>query len=301
MIFRPLIFTSAIAIASIILPAFADSPAVSGLNGKLGVLGGEVEGDGSVVLIGSITAPLGHSFGFQADGLLGRVGDDDAQGLGAHLFWRDPGVGMVGITASRNWLEDVHADRVGIEGELYLDDLTLSASGGRQSGDVRHENYSALGVSYYLNDDLRLEASAVSVGDDQMFGLGTEWQFRDNASAYLRGTTGDNNHSIAVGVQMTFGGTSGGSLKTRHRFDDPVNPLFNNLVNTLGEFRSATMQCNEEYRSVDCYVVSPSSSDYGLCLAQYSDFEDYRGNPSVNYNFSVSCDEVFGGGVVIFE
>lgn len=63
---------------------------------------------------------------------------------------------------------------------------------------------------------------------------------------------------------MTFGGTSGGSLKTRHRYDDPVNPLFNNLVNSVSELSRAHAQCKTT-RIIDCEAGALALNDSLRC------------------------------------
>jgi hypothetical protein len=78
---------------------------VSGPNGKLSFhglsLGSDlyVDRDGTV-LAGSYTFGLGPQVGLQFDGVLGQLGGDPTAGVGAHLFWRDPDVALLGLTAS---------------------------------------------------------------------------------------------------------------------------------------------------------------------------------------------------------
>ncbi|MEM9358137.1 MAG: hypothetical protein AAGB04_18200, partial [Pseudomonadota bacterium] len=76
-------------------------PAVDGVNSKLSFEHG-IDGDGSLGGTGSITVPLGHAFGVQFDvGMVNREHEilDDATVYrgAAHLFWRDPSKGLLGL------------------------------------------------------------------------------------------------------------------------------------------------------------------------------------------------------------
>ncbi len=99
------IFISAItALAISALPslAYADGPAVSAINGKLSIEGGEINAHPAGIAIGSITAPLGFDFGGQADLGVGTSQGKRIWGVGGQLFARDPGIGLVGALASYN-------------------------------------------------------------------------------------------------------------------------------------------------------------------------------------------------------
>lgn len=77
---------------------------MSTVNGKLSTEGGVVgSGDASSgigVVEGSLTAPLGHALGFQVDGVAGTAFNAFFGGGTAHLFWRDPAIGLFGPIAS---------------------------------------------------------------------------------------------------------------------------------------------------------------------------------------------------------
>ncbi len=97
-----------------VLPTFARMPAVDGLNAKLGGFGGWIDnarnnpfavpgfalqGNRSQALFGglaSVSVPLGERFGLQLDGLATSARGAFAGGGGAHLFTRDPSVGLLG-------------------------------------------------------------------------------------------------------------------------------------------------------------------------------------------------------------
>ena len=81
-------------------PARAEGPAVSALNGKASAEGGVTGTDGYSSGVGtakgSIAAPLGYNFGVQFDALAGTAFNSGFGGGTAHLFWRDPEIGLFG-------------------------------------------------------------------------------------------------------------------------------------------------------------------------------------------------------------
>ena len=64
------------AVSSIALSsaAFADSPAVSAVNGKVSLEGGNFDGKSGQAVQGTIAAPLGNAFGLQFDTAFGNIG-----------------------------------------------------------------------------------------------------------------------------------------------------------------------------------------------------------------------------------
>ena len=74
------------------------APAVSEINGEAGYAGGTMDGSEGNNFNATITLPVSHSLGFQADGLYSRIGAGDFYGGGGHFFWRDPDLGLFGLT-----------------------------------------------------------------------------------------------------------------------------------------------------------------------------------------------------------
>src|SRR5690606_7749007 len=62
-------------------------PAVSAVNAKFDLRGGWWSDVEVLAAVGSVSVPLGHSFGFQADGLIGTIDGTFAAAAGGHLFW----------------------------------------------------------------------------------------------------------------------------------------------------------------------------------------------------------------------
>lgn len=235
--------------------SLAADPAVSGFNAKLSIDGSttrdDIIGDNDTTLLsGSATMPLGERFGFQLDGVLGSTNGDNVQGLGGHLFWRDPSVALVGLTFGIADIDrgaaatDQKLRQIGAEAEFYINDFTIYASAGRQSGDnVLEGTYGALGLGWYATDNLELALDLSTTPDnDSITTVGLEWQpafnAANNISIFADASVGSNDfESYSVGFRMYFGG-SRTTLAGRHRYDDPKDNIARNLVryrpNSLG-------------------------------------------------------------------
>lgn len=210
-----------------------DKPAVAGLNAKVDGLAGVVDSDGLGAASASVAAPLGHRFGVQFDGMLGSRSGDSLKGYGAQVFWRDPDTALLGVTASRNGIESLWANRFGATGEYYTSNLTYTLNGGIQTGDLEHTWTGGGAVRFYANDDFAAEASVSGFSDSRFAGLDLEWRPGwkgvEGMSFVANGSLGNDSYEHAlVGVRFYFG-VEDKSLKRRHREDDPINPLLSNL------------------------------------------------------------------------
>ncbi len=88
----------------------------------------------------------------------GTRDDADIHGFGGHLFWRNPDVALVGVTASYAKTGVIDIQRYGVEGELYLGPITLGANAGWQRGDLRETIFGGVDARWYITDNLVLEA-----------------------------------------------------------------------------------------------------------------------------------------------
>jgi hypothetical protein len=214
--------------------------AVSELNAKAAVEGGvhDDEGydsEGSFFGSGSASIPLGCAFGLQVDGAVGTLGnDDDAAGIGAHLFWRDPTVGLLGLIASythvnrdNSLLEDQTFSLVGGEGELYFEQFTIAAAAGYSFGEnIEDGAYGSIDLRWYLTPDMMFTGGAEASKERGGIGkIGLEFQPGFDAlpglSFFADGAFGEEGLSTAmVGLRYYFGSPK--SLMERHRLDDPT-------------------------------------------------------------------------------
>jgi hypothetical protein len=208
------------------------APAVSGLNGKVSVEGGSI-GTGArqsatAIAQGSITAPLGHSFGLQVDGAASTAFDSFFGSGGAHLFWRDPAIGLIGPMASFGGGAGTQSGLYGGEADLYAGVFTVGLRAGYASSTSA---FGGLNGGFYLGSltlypvpDLALsieggQLAGVAVGQARIE-YQPELRAGRNISFYASGIAGDLGvYRATAGVRFYFG--SDKPLIRRHREDDP--------------------------------------------------------------------------------
>lgn len=230
-----------LALAAMSSATAQDAPAVSKLNGKAAIAGtyGEQnnqDGEYGALFLGSLTAPLSQSFGFQADTVLGTRDGNEIAGIGGHLFWRNPEKGLIGITGSYLNVDsnkarpDLSVTRIGGEGELYAGPVTIALTAGHQNGsNVRDGLYGSATGYWYPGDDLRL---SLGVANDPVLNTsalaGLEYQPRSTLPSgmtfFADATAGEDNYTTAqIGIRFYFGDDK--NLKLRNRADDPISNL----------------------------------------------------------------------------
>tara|TARA_R110002110_G_scaffold157909_1_gene355001 strand:- start:1151 stop:1996 length:846 start_codon:yes stop_codon:yes gene_type:complete len=244
---------AAIAALSVLLTggiAYAgDAPAVSELNGKAAIAGNyhdqkNMAGEEySGLFLGSLTAPLTHDFGFQADTVLGSRDGNSLAGIGGHLFWRDPAKGLVGITGSYlganydNGAPDHNVTRFGGEAELYHGQFTLALTSGYQNGQNVEDGYYGSAIGYwYANDNLRLGIGAAKDPVLDTSGL-ADVEFQPGFASmpgmtfFAKSTFGKDDYvSAQAGIRFYFGKDK--NLKLRNREDDPMANLPGDTVDS---------------------------------------------------------------------
>jgi hypothetical protein len=225
-------------------PAYSE-PAVSGPNGKFSIQGGVVDSDntntdGVGLAAGSYSIPLGHAYGLQVDGAAGVVDNDFVGGVAGHLFWRDPSVGLFGMTAAfvaadgSNGAPNREATRLGGEGEYYLEQFSIEAAAGYQfSKNADDGFYGSIDLAWYATDNLRFSIGGATnpVLDHSVRG-GFEYQPGisgwSGLALFADGTVGDDGFaSVLGGIRFYFGDDK--SLKDRHRKDDPGNAVLDTI------------------------------------------------------------------------
>ena len=259
------IFVSAVAIMAFCNPAgAADVEPVQGLifSGKVtGYLGyaevsdpdDELDDDSYLVYGGSgvLSIPLAEMLSVQAD-ILAEENDVDrdtegaveALGFGAHLSWRDPSIGLLGVFGGLG-TGDHPGDSdqqdvwwLGVEGQYYLDSTTLYGQVGWTDVESSHdalnsESFFARGAArYFFHDNLMLQGELQytegKVHDENLevygWGLKAEYGLESLPIALMaeyRGTHASDESSDAtehagfVGVSIAFGASS---LKEQDRY-----------------------------------------------------------------------------------
>jgi catechol 2,3-dioxygenase-like lactoylglutathione lyase family enzyme len=207
-------------------------PAVSAPNGKFEIYGGFANPGNAAFRAGaSVSLPVGSTFGLQFDGAVQASGAGMQFGGVAHAFTRDPDSYLFGLAGGVVRGPTGTLGVIGVEGELYLDQVSIEAWAG-----VAGINYDVLpdvagifvlaDASYYATDDLRLTAGFSHLLGNNGLHLGAEYQLRDwnlpiSVTADARFT--QNGYSVMAGIKGYFGGDPDKSLKDRHRQDDPPN------------------------------------------------------------------------------
>jgi hypothetical protein len=223
--------------AAPVAPSAAQLPAVSGLNGKLSLRGGLFDtddADGEIYgVTGSVSLPVGHAFGVQADGMLGAVDGELFGGVGGHAFWRDPSRALVGVYGGWSTIDGSGADsyRFGVQSGIYLGRFSIEGMlgwEGMEFDDFDDEDniFGLADIAFYPTDDLRVSAGYRRWDDKDIAALGAEYQLPANwggtsAALFAEGRMGTDDYKAAWGgVRFYFGGEAK-SLIRRHREDDP--------------------------------------------------------------------------------
>ena len=206
-------------------------PAVSGINGKLAGSGGIIDDEARAAVVGTITVPVGHDFGFQLDGNLGTFDDDMTGAVMSHFFMRDPSSHLFGVAAMYQSIGSNDIFRVGPEVEFYLDRFSIEFVAGLEDSDNADDDFFAVAnVAYYLSDNFRISAGySRSIGIDAAQ-VGMEWMpgidFIAPFSIFAHAQFGEDDHdSVWAGIRFYFSGDPGKSLIRRHREDDPQTPF----------------------------------------------------------------------------
>ncbi len=256
-------------------PLFSHSkPAVDGPNGELWLYGGagmanaisttpitglstarEVSRNnfqGISGVMGVITAPIGHDFGFQVDLGTGKFELGVEGSAAGHFFWRNPDMALVGIYGSGQYWSRYGGKtgwNIGSELEKYFDQFTIGGTFGAQGFDFYNVewnptepiynqrtpcNYQPIrffdnvSVKYYPHDDLMLKVGHTYTKGDNAVIAGIEYipeQLRGGVTAtalFVDGAYGWDKSSMIIGGAKIYFGNHDKSLKQRHREDDPT-------------------------------------------------------------------------------
>jgi hypothetical protein len=231
-------------------------PAVDGINAKIDGFGGGGTGtNGFYGTNGSLSVPLAQQWGLQLDG--GVVSDAGISNynLAAHLFWRDPSIGLLGAYVSYSHDNGFNDPILGqmstttaqyaVEGAYYLSRWTLNGLAGVETGTVNTNVplFNSLGVpapsvpnrffdylqaSYYFTDNFELYLGHSYTGGSHFLNLGGEYGIPLGggrmAALFAEGWIGEGGDNGAfVGLRIYFG-QQDKTLIRRHREDDTIKP-----------------------------------------------------------------------------
>jgi hypothetical protein len=211
-------------------------PAVSGINGKIQASAGwqAIDGFSDDFLFrggASLSIPVGDRFGLQADFAAVDGFTDTAVSGTLHAFTRDPNAYLFGAIGGFGTVGSTDVWYVGPEAELYIDNISIEATGGWMNVDVAgvtsDKMFGVADLGLYATDNLRLNLGVSSIADFESGHAGLEWNLADMGapvSFTLDGRIGESNYrAISAGFTFYFGGDSNKSLIRRHREDDPRN------------------------------------------------------------------------------
>ena len=218
-------------------------PAVDGLNWKIAGLGGTMADRAIYVGTGSVSIPLAGQYGLQLDVATGAYDDRYFAAGGAHLFWRDPSRGLVGLYGSATHWDEFGGLRVGQvagEVEFYFGQWTIQGIAGVETGNSKTaivgnftETYNTetrffdkINLAYYINDNWKSFVGHRYLGGKHALALGTEFAFRVNGptmgSLFVEGRIGEDDYNGVWGGLRFYGGQKDKTLIQRHRQDDPI-------------------------------------------------------------------------------
>jgi hypothetical protein len=263
-------------------------PAVSQFNGNLSYEGGDMDSDTGNNFNGSLTVPVGHSFGFQADALYSRISDLDFYGGAGHFFWRDPDIGLVGLAGGYIYRNGVDTFQIGTEGQYYIGPVTLGFFGG--AGSINYDNpapfidthptqfVGRLSADYYPVRDLRLTASYTTAFRESLYQAALEYQTPVRGLALTGGVAyGDYGfHQWLVGIRYYFGAKK--SLRDRDRQDDAPG-IPQQILQTLGLYGAEFNHKEAQYLAAQGDGNS-GSGVFGVST-QSGSSGDYSGNLGV--------------------
>jgi len=286
----------------VIVDPDADLPAVSGLNGKWELDPGILTGSPGVRAAGSISLPVGKSFGIQLDGQASLSGNGLTYGGAAHAFTRNPSTYLAGITAGFVRAPGATLGAIGFEGEIYADQFSIEGWAGVAGLDYVDPNlldktglFVMGDIAYYATPNWRVAAGGSYVLGDTALRLSTEYQF--TGLGMPLSATGDarlhtnGSYSITVGLKGYFGGDPDKSLIERQRQDDPPNRAID-LFTAAGSQLYATAAppppppaCTPSFSSqptvsTDCFPSDPEA----FCID--NGYDDFNGVTGECYNFA---------------
>jgi len=222
-------------------------PAESGVNYSLSTFAGYLNvgsGTGNQAAggtSGSVAFPIGHSFGLISNFDVGSIGGYSVYQGGTNLYWRDPGLGLIGATGSVGHFNSsfggANFASGGANFEGYLDRLTPFATAGAfgvQS--LKTKGYGTVGLAYYPTDNLQFALGGYDYGGYGGVQGGIEYllPIKINGLATTVGADGfAGNHGTSgamARLKFLFGPTPANNktLIERRRQDDPIADNFSN-------------------------------------------------------------------------
>jgi hypothetical protein len=120
-------------------------PGVDGFNGKVEPFGGTIAKRSIAGSQGALSFPLGGPLGLQIDAAFGSFDNRGFGNIAGHLFWRNPGQGLIGLYTSHTLWDQfggAYVGQVAGEGEFYSGHWTLQGIAGVEFGNSASNTFS---------------------------------------------------------------------------------------------------------------------------------------------------------------
>ncbi len=258
----------------------SNNTAVDGFNFTYGVLGGSLDGvtNGMGLISISTAIPYFSSFGIQGDLAYGYYDGNSASSSAAaalHIFWRDPGVGMMGIYGDWGYLSPVHSGRLGMEAAYYSGQWTFEGLFAMEFGQNVYTKFvDEIDVSYYVDDNTKVSlghrfisrGNVVNIGFEKQFGefAGSPWSVFGEAEAGEDGF-----FQVFAGIRATLGSGAATTMIGRDRSQNVRIRIPRNLASVT--------QCADVDNPfpapswlTDIHLITPGSMTETLCASENS-------------------------------
>jgi len=243
-----------------------DAPAVSQTNFTFDAGGGGIDHKSVGYAQIGLATPISHSTGFEIDGMAGDWQGKAFEGVTAHLFWRNPSIGLLGLYG-----EYLNADvpstvtipptsgnsdlvRAALEGELYLDRFSFEGRAGWEGGSIGTRFYDRANIAFYPVDNFRMALGQIEEAGQ---GFGTfmlEFQPDEKLGATFFAEALESHNIVSAfgGVRFYFGAPAK-SLIAHAREDDPDVNIPEDLLGIFaGQHHAPAPVCHFEGHVVPC-------------------------------------------------
>lgn len=204
--------------------------APAGWTGELWPRGGLADSNtggqtGAGLFDGAVMLPLGAGFTARGEAQTSALGGADSNGGKLQLWWQDPALGLLGVTAETARSDGLWQRRYIAQGELYLGPFTLRSQAGYVPNDREGNRgleggfFGLASGGYYPMDALGLNLGGASqAGKGAGFG-NVEWApafMPPGTSLTADGAGGADGFLLAVvGVRFVFGPGAGTTVRQR--------------------------------------------------------------------------------------
>ena len=258
----------------------ASSNAVDGINFSYGIVGGILDGKSNGMGLISLTAPIPYfsSFGIQGDLAYGIYDGNNASSSAAaalHIFWRNPGVGMLGIYGDWGYLSPVHSGRLGIEAAHYSGQWSIDGLFAMEFGQNVYTKFvDEIDVSYYVDNNTKISlghrftarGNVANIGFEKQFGelSGSAWSVFGEAEAGE-----DDFYQVFAGIKATLGSGTATTLIDRDRGANVRIRIPRNLA-SITQCADVDTPFAAPNWLTDLHLITPGSMTETLCASERS-------------------------------